>query len=436
MQVADGILKYGENAPDDSHDITAGEADITNTISGSDSPSTMISWETNTLAAGVDVETPNDHIDDLDLFLVRDVIDQHAVPEKAIADRLIDRYMNTTQLAYPIVRKALLMRQYHFVSTFSIIRDSSEILGTLNAIFAIGALYSRALGINDSLDEWDHAKYFTRAQALSFGSEVVYEEPDIQQVQVAGLLAVYLMATNQLNRSVWNLFPRSLDSSLTLSTSRAWKMTNFAIRIAQKLKLHVQTEPSIEENEMRAENEVRVENEMRDRIWYSINSLKRSLAIMTGRHFEDCISAVPKPTEDEVSPETHSRETSLSPGDISEGADMASLNSLYPTTTPPADYLAQTPPSIDMLPAIGYFTEHDRISKISTDAINLLHCPETMEMDRVRVQRTISDLNKKLCSWRENLPRVLDFGQNLEEKSVETQVAIDINCGFFFVQLS
>lgn len=407
MQVTDGILKFGENAPDDSHDTTAGEADISNTISGSDSTS---SWETNPLAAGVDVETPNDHIDDLDLFLVRDVIDQHAVPKEATAEKLIDRYMNTTQLAYPIVRKSLLMRQYRFVTKYSIIRDSSEILGSFNAIFAIGALYSRGLDTNDNLDEWDHTKYFTRAQILSFGSEVVYEEPDIQQVQVAGLLAIYLMATNQLNRSVWNLFPRSLDSSLTLSTTRAWKMTNFAIRNAQKLKLYVQTESSIED-------------EMRARIWYSINSLKRSLAIMTGRHFGDCISAVPTPMEDEVSPETHSRGTSLSPGGISEGADMASLDGLYPTTTP-ADYLTQTLPSIDMLPAIVYFTEHDRVSKISTDAINLLHCPETMEMNRVRVHETISDLNKRLCSWRENLPRVLDFGQNLEDKSVETQVII------------
>ena len=183
-----------------------------NTTPGSDSATSKISWETNTLAAELDIEAPNYHIDDLDLFVVRGRINLFTVPQKATADKLIDHYMNTIQHTYPLVRKVLFMAQYDAIYSYSIIRDSNIFLGTLNAIFAIGAVYSRILGGNGNEDEDDHTLYFTRARALSFDSGVVYEAPDLQLVQVAGLLAVYLMATNQTNRSVWSLYPRSLDS--------------------------------------------------------------------------------------------------------------------------------------------------------------------------------------------------------------------------------
>lgn len=184
-----------------------------NTIPGNDSAATQISWGTNTLAAEMDFESPSYHIDDLDLFIVRDMVNPFVVPKKATADKLIDYYMNTIQLTYPLVRKVLLMTQYDLIYRFPlIIRDSKKFLGTLNAIFAIGAVYSRILNTSDNEDQEDHVIYFTRARALSFDTGVVYETPDLQQVQVAGLLAVYLMATNQTTRSVWNFYLRSLDS--------------------------------------------------------------------------------------------------------------------------------------------------------------------------------------------------------------------------------
>lgn len=181
------------------------------------------------------------------------------------------------------------------------------------------------------------------------------------------------------------------------------------------LKLHVQTEPA----------KTREETEMRARIWYAINSLKVSLAVMTGRHLEGCVFAMPRPMKDEIfCAENLATDTSLSPG---EGVDMASLHglrSLYPLAAPTTEYLTPPLPSPSMPPAIAYFTEHARVSRISMDAINSLHCPETMEMNWLVVQRLISDLDEQLFSWRANLPLFLDFGQNHEDQSVETQVAI------------
>lgn len=49
-------------------------------------------------------------------------------------------------------------------------------------------------------DERDHLLYFSRARLLSLNGNTILNHPDLQQVQVLGLIAFYLLATSQINR--------------------------------------------------------------------------------------------------------------------------------------------------------------------------------------------------------------------------------------------
>jgi len=157
------------------------------------------------LTAEMDLETPTYHMNDLDLSVVGDQIDPFALPPKHIADELVKNYFDTVQPTFPILFKELFMVQYESFYKFPFTPDSSKRwLAILNALFAIGAVYSHMVNPEIVADEQDHLQFFTRARVLSLDGGVVYEVADLQQVQVAGLMGMYLMAISQTNRSVTN----------------------------------------------------------------------------------------------------------------------------------------------------------------------------------------------------------------------------------------
>ena len=158
---------------------------------------------TSYLTAEMDLETPTYHMNDLDLSVVGDQIDPFALPQKKIADVLVRNYFDTVQPTFPILFKELFMVQYESFYKFPFTPESSKRwLAILNALFAIGAVYSHMINLGNVEDEQDHLQFFTRARVLSLDGGVVYEVADLQQVQVAGLMGMYLMATSQTNRFV------------------------------------------------------------------------------------------------------------------------------------------------------------------------------------------------------------------------------------------
>jgi hypothetical protein len=42
--------------------------------------------------------------------------------------------------------------------------------------------------------------YLTRARILSMNGDVLFSHPDLQQVQVEGLISFYLLSSDQINR--------------------------------------------------------------------------------------------------------------------------------------------------------------------------------------------------------------------------------------------
>ena len=175
---------------------------------------------------------------------------------------------------------------------------------------------------------------------------------------------------------------------------------------------------------------------MRARIWYAINSLEKLLTVMTGRpsatQDKDCTAPMPKPMDEEETflSENIANECGLRASEAAEGSETAAprgLQSNFPSvSTEPARHPTTSTPSTSMPPAILYYSEYSRVSKIAAEAINSLYCPETMKLSWVEVQRKIADLDDCLDVWRAGLPPILDFVKHHSDKSLARQVGLSL----------
>lgn len=147
-------------------------------------------------------ETPTYHLDDVSVSIAGGQIDPFYLPPKETADELLKAFFTTVYPTFPIVLKKLFMEQYDaFFRYFSPPARSRPWLAMLNLMFAIGSMYGRLTNADwKEESEIEHLKYFTRARVLSLDEASILEVPDLQQVQVVGLAAIYLVASNQTNR--------------------------------------------------------------------------------------------------------------------------------------------------------------------------------------------------------------------------------------------
>lgn len=138
------------------------------------------------------------HCDDLSM-LVPGQVELYEIPSRQTADLLFERYLDTVHPAFPIIGKTTFLDQYHTFYSKNV-QAGANWLAILNLIFAIGAKYSRLIQADWGGDEMDHLIYFTRARLLGFNTDSILDHAGLQSVQIAGLMAFYLTATNQINR--------------------------------------------------------------------------------------------------------------------------------------------------------------------------------------------------------------------------------------------
>jgi hypothetical protein len=139
--------------------------------------------------------------DDADL-LVPDPIDLIHRPAQHFADNLVDAYFYAVHPAFPIFGKATFLNQYRSFYSNPNLRPGKRWLALLNLVFAIATRY---LLLTGQLwpDQDDHQTFFARAWNLSIGKVALLDHPNLQQVQVEGLAAFYLLSIGQVNRSVF-----------------------------------------------------------------------------------------------------------------------------------------------------------------------------------------------------------------------------------------
>lgn len=140
---------------------------------------------------------------DVENVIALDFVDKDELPPTALAIELLDCYMKTVGDAWPILAKS------EFLAQFQQYLRSKNPKGLpvtwralLNMVFAIGAKFSRLTGAGWRGDDSDHIVYYTRALTLSFPRDAMVAHPDIQRIQVLGLISFYYLTISQVNRYV------------------------------------------------------------------------------------------------------------------------------------------------------------------------------------------------------------------------------------------
>lgn len=149
--------------------------------------------------AGFTVNESSYHLDDFSIY-ISEAIDRYDIPPRETADLLFNAYLESVHPSFPIIGKITFSSQYRKFMEGPSASPGERWLAILNMIFAIGARYSHLIQAEWRGDERDHLVYFSRARLLSLNGNTMFNHPDLQQVQVSGLIAFYLMATSQINR--------------------------------------------------------------------------------------------------------------------------------------------------------------------------------------------------------------------------------------------
>ena len=147
------------------------------------------------------------HCDDL-AILAPDQVEPFEHPPRQVVEFLLQTYFESVQPSFPIVGKVNFSSQVQNYLDNNRVMPGRNWLAILNLIFAIAAKYSHLVESELRGDERDHIIYFTRARLLSMDGDWFLSQPELQRIQIVGLMSFYLMSINQINR-----YAMCLDSS-------------------------------------------------------------------------------------------------------------------------------------------------------------------------------------------------------------------------------
>lgn len=133
---------------------------------------------------------------------IYEAVDPYEMPTRDMANNLFEAYITRVHPSFPIVGKSVLSAQYHKFVLGQVKRPPDKWLAILNLMFAVGAKYSHLIQADWQADDRDHLIYFTRARMLSMNGDTMFEHPDLQQIQITGLMAFYMISISQINRFV------------------------------------------------------------------------------------------------------------------------------------------------------------------------------------------------------------------------------------------
>ena len=141
------------------------------------------------------------HCDDYSV-IAPDQVEMFELPPRPIAEFLLNTYIESVHPTFPVIGKLNFRSQVQNFFNNEQLTPGKSWLAILNLIFAIAAKYSHLVQAELRGDERDHLIYFTRARLLGMDSESILALPDLQRVQITGLMSFYLMSVNQINRYV------------------------------------------------------------------------------------------------------------------------------------------------------------------------------------------------------------------------------------------
>lgn len=125
--------------------------------------------------------------------------DPYELPPKHIADVYYDVFLRYIDVHLPIIRRSLFSAQYERYYAESFTNPGKKWLSVLNLIFAIASRYCSLAGKHVQSGSGDRV-FSSRAKILSANDNIIYDNPDLQQVQIEALLSLYLLVSSQVNR--------------------------------------------------------------------------------------------------------------------------------------------------------------------------------------------------------------------------------------------
>lgn len=330
-------------------------------------------------------------LDDEELVLDH-TIDPYGRPPRHIADMLLDCYFFTVHPSFPIIAKIPFMQQYEMFYTGSDLQPTKRWLTILNLVFALAAKFAQLVSKPWVLEANSPMVYFTRARKLSFTENQLLEHPNLQQVQVEGLTAFFLMAIGHINRS--------------------WRACGVSVRSAIALGINLRSESKETSN---------LSKEIRYRVWWAIYTLENTLSIMTGRPTSapDKFSTTPLPIpfdEEQFREPVASRLLT----DFGARTDyMQSLTSKRHVSSVVWDspgsvhaVLAQDimMSTVDISPSNSfYFFYFVELTVIMRRAIDSLYSPAFARRPWLTISASILDLVQDTDEWLSRVPQVFQF---------------------------
>ncbi|KAJ5895156.1 hypothetical protein N7495_006847 [Penicillium taxi] len=361
------------------------------------------------------LHTLNYHLDDLEIS-VPGPVQLYSMPPRHLADRLFEDYLNTVHPFFPIISKPLFCAQFQtFFDGFvrsSTARPGDKWLAILNTIFAIAAKHAHLINAPWQGDENDDLVYLSRARRLSMNSEVLFSHPDLQQVQVEGLIAFYLLASDQINR--------------------AWRISVLAMRSAVTLGINLKN------NSPRTPN---ISKEARYKVWWCLCTFENSLGIMTGRAIYTLdggyATPLPLPFEEDqlsVDPEAVKVLNDATLRDEQISNVMASSSIRQPGARDDTSKCRSRDQSwLQNLPAnTGLcFLYYCDLSVITQDIINKVYSTNSVTLPWSEIENRLDELRTRIELWHSNLPTALDFTQDDSEDAPD-QLRCKISLAFHY----
>ncbi|KAJ5240426.1 uncharacterized protein N7469_002017 [Penicillium citrinum] len=331
---------------------------------------------------------------------IRENVDILKRPERVLADHLIRTYFRVVHPFFPIIGKTTFLSQYHLFYSDSTVRPGDQWLAVFNFICAIAHIHTPPTQEAISYREHVHIIHFSRGWMLSMDKTSLRHHENLQQVQIEGLAAFYLLSVGQVNRS--------------------WKCCHVAISSALAMGLNLRNESTAI---------APLSKEIRYRVWWSLYVLDISLCGVTGRPmaisgrfcttplpspFEEkgfCTVPIPVSTEDNMAQSYLEEELPEQPHpntSIESRFDKKSEHSPSTTRSLCKDETSSFRPDNAPESDSSCFVYIATLSTILQDVMEDIYAPSAAQIEWAQIKLRINSSLRKVDNWLLSLP--LSYG--------------------------
>jgi hypothetical protein len=357
-----------------------------------------------------------------------DTVNPLGMPDPQVARALVEVYFLKAHPTFPVLCEADFTDTFNLYLSHGLPQQLSDHeqdwLCMLNIVFAIGSKFDYITNPDYAGDNRDHLVFYARAQGLGLDFRTLHRDSEIQHTACLGLLGLYLLINDQINRYVNLLF---LMANADLK--RAWTISGLAVRHAMTLGLHVRS---------KAKDLSDVDKELRCRLWWALYGFERLINQLTGR--PSCIAnqdvSIQLPLNQDESTfrrgealytsrdsMTHSlpyewrrRSTAnLESSGPSSATSKFSSTSKITTETSNSSLMGSPPPifsfpvTILSMTSSTYFIYRTQLSIVSHEILTDLYSPTLASIKWSEVQDAIRRIDHKLDAWKSSLPPELNF---------------------------